>query len=90
VPAATFPSMIIDQHAGAGTAFPGVHGTGLALLTSGQAPAAAVAGELLGRVRAGLPAVAALGQREQMLAAAWLTSLRSPRTQRAYCGDLQG
>ena len=53
-------------------------------------PAVAVAGELLARVGAELPAVAALGQREQVLAAVWLTSLRSPRTRRAYCGDLRG
>ena len=33
--------------------------------------------------------MAQLGQREQLLAAAWLTSLRSPRTRRAYFGDLR-
>ena len=31
-----------------------------------------------------------LGPREELLAAAWLTSLRSPRTRRAYAGDLRG
>jgi integrase/recombinase XerD len=77
--------MTIEQHAA-----PAVLGAGVARLTNGQAPAAAVAGELLARARAELPAVAALGQREQMLAAAWLTSLRSPRTRRAYAGDLRG
>jgi hypothetical protein len=35
-----------------------------------------------------LPAVA-VREREQLLAAAWLTSLRSPRTRRAYSGDLR-
>lgn len=57
----------------------------------GSAPVPAVAGELLARVRAELPAVAGLGPREELLAAAWrLTSLRSPRTRRACAGDLRG
>ena len=56
----------------------------------GSAPVPAVAGELLARVRAELPAVAGLGPREELLAAAWLTSRRSPRTRRAYAGDLRG
>ena len=47
---------------------------------------AAVAGELLGRVRAELPAVGGLGEREQVLVAAWLTGRRAltrrPRRQR--------
>jgi hypothetical protein len=30
------------------------------------------------------------GEQEELLAAAWLTSLRSPRTRRAYAGDLRG
>ncbi len=51
---------------------------------------AKVAGELIARVRAELPAVAGLGQREELLAAAWLMSLRSARTRRAYAGDLRG
>jgi integrase/recombinase XerD len=50
----------------------------------------AVAAELLARARAELPVVAGLGEREQLLAAAWLASLRSPRTRRAYAGDLGG
>jgi site-specific recombinase XerD len=49
-----------------------------------------VAAELLARVRAELPAVAGMEEREQLLAAAWLTGLRSPRTRRAYAGDLAG
>jgi integrase/recombinase XerD len=48
----------------------------------------AVAGELLGRVRAELPVVGELGEREQVLVAAWLTGLRSARTRRAYAGDV--
>ena len=49
-----------------------------------------VAGELLNRVCTELPAVAGFGRREQLLAAAWLMSLRSARTRRAYAGDLRG
>jgi integrase/recombinase XerD len=49
----------------------------------------AVAAELLARTRAELPAVAGLPAREELLAAAWLTSLRSPRTRRAYAADLR-
>jgi integrase/recombinase XerD len=53
----------------------------------GASPAA-VAGELLHRVRAELPAVGELGEREQFLVSAWLTGLRSARTRRAYAGDV--
>ncbi len=49
---------------------------------------AALAGELLGRVRAELPAVGGLGEREQVLVAAWLTGLRSARTRHAYAADV--
>ena len=49
---------------------------------------AALAAELLGRVRAELPVVGGLGEREQVLMAAWLTGLRSARTRRAYAGDV--
>jgi site-specific recombinase XerD len=54
---------------------------------SGAGPAA-VAGELLGRVRAELPAVGELGKPEQVLVSAWLTGLRSARTRRAYAADV--
>ena len=49
---------------------------------------AVLAAELLGRVRAELPAVGELGEREQVLVSAWLTGLRSARTRRAYAGDV--
>jgi integrase/recombinase XerD len=49
---------------------------------------AVLAGELLGRVRAELPVVGGLGEREQLLVSAWLTGLRSARTRRAYAGDV--
>jgi hypothetical protein len=47
---------------------------------------AAIADELLGRVRAELPVVGELGERVQVLVSAWLTGLRSARTRRAYAG----
>jgi len=43
---------------------------------AGAGPAS-VAGELLGRVRAELPVVGGLGERDQVLVSAWLTGLRS-------------
>jgi hypothetical protein len=52
-------------------------------------PGAAVAAEVVARVRAELPQMAGLGQREELPAAAWLMSLRSARTRRAYAGDLR-
>jgi site-specific recombinase XerD len=56
------------------------------LPASGTGPAA-VAAELTGRIRAELPVISDLGEREQILLAAWLTGLRSARTRRAYAGD---
>ena len=50
----------------------------------------AIAAELLARTRAELPVLAGLGEREELLAAAWLASLRAARTRRAYAGDVQG
>src|SRR5438105_2169747 len=49
---------------------------------------AALAAELLGRVRVELPVIGELGERDQVLVAAWLTGLRSARTRRAYAGDV--
>jgi hypothetical protein len=59
------------------------------LPVSGTGPAA-MAAELLGRIRAELPVIGELGEREQFLVAAWLTGLRSARTRRAYAGDMAG
>ena len=53
----------------------------------GEGPAA-LADELLGRMRAELPTVGELGEREQVLVSTWLTGLRSARTRRAYAGDV--
>jgi hypothetical protein len=58
------------------------------LRAAAAAGPAAVAAELTGRIRAELPVIGALGERDQVLVAAWLTGLRSPRTRRAYAGDL--
>ena len=87
-PTASIPGMASAQEA---RVFPSVAPATAELVPAGDRPPApaAVAGELLAHVRGELPAVAQLGQREQLLAAAWLTSLRSPRTRRAYCGDLR-
>lgn len=51
-------------------------------------PVAAATGELLTATRTELPALAELSEREQLLVAVWLVSLRSARTRRAYFGDL--
>jgi hypothetical protein len=48
---------------------------------------AALAAEVLGRVRAELPVVGGLGEPDQVLVSAWLTGLRSARPRRAYAGD---
>lgn len=56
--------------------------------TARPAGPARLAAELLGRVRAELPATGGLGERDQVLVAAWLTGLRSARTRRAYAADV--
>lgn len=56
-----------------------------------QFPAAVrMAGELVAHGLAELPALAALDDRDRLLAAAWLASLRSARTRRSYAADLLG
>ena len=40
--------------------------------------------------RTGLPVLAGLSEREELLAAVWLASLRAARTRRAYAGDVRG
>lgn len=55
---------------------------------SATSAAAALADELLAVTRAELPALAELPERERLLVAVWLVSLRSARTRRAYFGDL--
>jgi len=52
--------------------------------------AAGMATEMVAHVLAELPAVAELDGRDRVLVAAWLASLRSARTRRAYASDLLG
>ena len=61
---------------------------GLEPLPASGAGPAVLAAELTGRIRAELPVIGELGEREQVLVAAWLTGLRSARTHRAYAGDV--
>jgi hypothetical protein len=49
-----------------------------------------MAGELVAHLLGELPALGVLGERDRLLAAAWLASLRSSRTRRSYAGDLLG
>lgn len=51
-------------------------------------PGAAMAGELVERAVGELTALADLPARDRLLAAAWLTSLRSARTRRGRLGDI--
>ena len=78
VPAAIISAMAGDLERRSAHVFPAASSAGPAVL----------AGELLGRVRAELPVVGGLGEREQFLVSAWLTGLRSARTRRAYAGDM--
>ncbi len=59
----------------------------VSLAAPGAGPGA-LAGELLARARAGLPAVGGLGSGEQVLVSARLIGLRSARTRRACDGDV--
>ncbi len=78
VPGATIRAMPGDLERLPAPVSPAVPGAGPAVLAS----------ELLGRVRAELPTVGGLGEREQLLVSAWLTGLRSARTRRAYAADV--
>lgn len=57
---------------------------------AGEVAATAVGVELLERVRAEQPMLAELGDREQLLAAAWLIGYRSARIRAAYAADHTG
>jgi site-specific recombinase XerD len=52
--------------------------------------ASSVAGALLVQLDAEHPVLGGRSDRERLLAAAWLAGYRSPRTRRAYAGDLAG
>lgn len=49
-----------------------------------------IAAEVLEHVRAELPALATLSERDQLLVATWLVGLRSERTRRSYLVDVSG
>jgi integrase/recombinase XerD len=78
--AASLPTMIEIEPAGPA---PGA-------LPALGSPAAALADELVTHVLGELPALGGLGERDRLLAAAWLAGLRSARTRRSYAGDLLG
>ena len=90
VPASTIRGMAGDQETV--TAAAAVTAGGDLVPRAGARPPgpAAIAAELLARTRAELPVLAGLGKREELLAAAWLASLRAPRTRRAYAADMRG
>jgi hypothetical protein len=77
----------MSENQTAGLIPPGSAASGTGLLPAAAAgpgrPGAAPAAEVVARVRAELPQMAGLGRREELLAAAWLMSLRSARTRRA-------
>jgi integrase/recombinase XerD len=78
VPGATIPAMQGDLELIPARVLP----------TAPSAGPAVVAAEVLGRIRAELPMIGELGEREQVLVSAWLTGLRSASTRRAYAGDM--
>ena len=91
VPAATIRGMAGDQETV--TAAVAVAAGGDLVPRAGARPPGpvAIAAELLARTRAELPVLAGLGgEREELLVAAWLASLRAARTRRAYAGDVRG
>ena len=90
VPAVTIRGMAGDQETV--TAAAAVAAGGDLVPRAGAEPPGpgAIAAELLARTRAELPVLAGLGEREELLAAAWLASLRAPRTRRAYASDVRG
>ena len=90
VPATTIRGMAGDQETV--TAAAAVAAGGELVPWAGARPPgpAAIAAELLARTRAELPVLAGLGEREELLAAAWLASLRAARTRRAYAADVRG
>jgi len=89
VPVVTIRGMAGDQ--GTVTAAAAVAADGDLVPWAGARPLgpAAIAAELLARTRAELPVLAGLGEREELLAAVWLASLRAARTRRAYAADVR-
>ena len=90
VPAATIRGMAGDQEMVTAAAAVASGGDLMPRASARPSSSAAIAAELLARTRAELPALAGLGEREELLAAAWLASLRASRTRRAYAADVRG
>ena len=91
VPAATIRGMAGDQETVTAAAAVAAGGDLVPRAGAARPPGPAViAAELLARTRAELPVLAGLGEREELLAAAWLASLRAARTRRAYAADVRG
>ena len=90
MPAVTIRGMAGDQDMV--TAAAAVRAGGDLVPRAGARPlgAVAIAAELLARTRTELPVLAGLGEREELLAAVWLASLRAARTRRAYAADVRG
>ena len=84
VPPATVPTMITTPTP---TPSPLPAPVTASIVTSAT-PAEMVAGELVAHVLDELPALIVLDDRDRLLSAAWLASLRSARTRCAYAGDL--
>jgi len=90
-PAATVPNVIDDLSPGVLLPVPPPQfdpESAVTLVPVGSA--AGMAGELVAHVLAELPVLAVLDDRDRLLAAAWLASLRSARTRRSYAADLLG
>ena len=90
VPAATIRGIAGDQEMVTAAATVTVGGDLVPRASARPPGPAVIAAELLARTRAKLPVLAGLGQREELLTAAWLASLRAARTRRAYAGDIRG
>ncbi len=90
VPAVTIRGMAGDQETVTAAAAVAAGGDLVPRVAARPPGPAAIAAELLARTRAELPVLAGLGEREELLAAAWLASLRAPRTRRAYASDIRG
>ena len=85
-PASTVPLMLDNTAPATPSTSPAL----VVVAPAASSPAAGMAGELVADVLVELPALAVLTDRDRLLAAAWLASLRSARTRRSYAGDLLG
>ncbi len=90
VPASTIRGMAGDQETVTAAAAAAAGGELVPRASAPPLGPVAIAAELLARTRAELPVLAGLGEREELLAAAWLASLRAARTRRAYAADVRG